>query len=511
MNKILNYMRLQSLLIPLLLLTAITISCNKTKEDTTATVIKPIFESDRQEISAGDSITFKDLSEGYVTRWKWTFEGGAPATSNLSSPTVTYTTPGTYAVTVELRNGDNKATLTKKDYIRVDYNQIKSDFTASATVSFTGQTVQFKDSSSGGPQTWLWEFVPVSGGTTLTSTEQNPSMVFTDTGYYNVSLTASNPSYSDKKTKARFIRIIDVNAVSADFSSDETATYAGGGIAFSDNSLGYVTAWQWNIQGPVTITSQEQNPVISFTTPGRYKVSLTASNSNKSITKSVDNYILVVPSDNLAAFFPFNGNIRDVGPNSIASNSLGAGVSFSSADRKGVQGNTAVFNGATGVILSNHAACNFGTSDYSISCWVKTPVTSKMMVWQESGKNGAKDNQTWLRLGDNTTDRVIRFDIEDGSGSAILNIGSASSVSDDQWHHLVAVRQGMVISVYIDGIKKGSLTASGLKDVSNDEDFKIGVQEGATSNSSFFNGEIDDVIIYNKALSDAEVLNLFNL
>jgi PKD repeat protein len=494
----------------LLLFMSVTISCNKPGDDRYKT-IKPVFESDRQEISAGDSVTFKDFSEGYATKWKWTFEGGAPDTSNLSSPVVTYNTPGVYSVTVEVSNGTTSTTLTKKEYIKVDYNQIKADFNASATVTFTGQTVAFKDSSSGGPQKWLWEFVPVSGGTTLKSTEQNPSLNFTDTGYYNVSLAASNPSYSDKKTKTNFLRVIDINAISADFTSNETATYAGGNISFSDRSLGFVTSWQWSIEGPVTITSQEQNPVINFTTPGRYKVSLTASNTNKSITKSISDYILVVPSEGLAAFLPFNGNIHDVGPNAIASTALGAGVDFNTSDRKGEQGNTANFNGATGVILADNNSTNFGANDYSVSCWVKTSVSSKMMVFQESGKNGAKDNQTWLRLGDNTTDKVIRFDIEDGTGSAILNIPSASKVSDGVWHHLVAVRQGLVISVYVDGVKINSLSASGLKVVSNNEDFKIGVQEGATSNSSFFNGDMDDVIIYNKALTDAEVLALFNL
>jgi len=504
-------MKMKSLPILFLMLVGILNSCKKHKEDATSLVIEAVFESDQQEISAGDSITFKDLSNGYVDKWKWTFEGGSPATSNLSSPVVKYNTPGVYAVTVELSNSSNQTVLTKKDYVRVDYNQVKADFNASATVSFTGQTVSFKDSSSGGAQTWLWEFVPVSGGVTLTSTQQNPSMVFTDTGYYNVSLTVSNPSYSNKETKNKFIRIIDINAVSADFSSDETATYAGGSIAFSDQSLGFITTWNWKAEGPVTVTSQEQNPVINFTTSGRYKISLTVSNGTKTITKFVDNYILVVPSGNLAAFFPFNGNINDVGPDAIATSSLGAGVSFSNADRKSQQGNTANFNGATGVIVANHNACNFGASDYTIACWVKTSVTSKMMLWQESGKKGAGDNQTWLRLGDNTTDRVLRLDVEDATGSAILNLGAAGKVSDDQWHHVVAVRQGTVTSVYIDGVKKSSLTASGLKVVSNDEDFKIGVQEGATSNSSFFNGDIDDVLIYNKALTDAEVLELFNL
>ncbi len=392
-------MKLKSLPVLLLLMIGIMNSCKKDKDDTVNTVIQPVFESDRQEISAGDSVVFKDLSEGYVTKWKWTFEGGTPATSNLSKPTVVYTTPGVYEVTVELSNAANDAVLTKKDYIRVDYNQVQADFNASLTVAFIGDIITFKDSSSGAPATWQWEFVPASGGTTLTSSLQNPSLAFTDTGRYTVSLTASNPSYSNKKTKTNFIHIIDPNAVSADFSSAEKATYAGGNIAFTDKSLGLVTNWNWNIEGPVTLTSQEQNPVINFTIPGRYKVSLTASNANATVTKSTDNYILVIPANGLAAFFPFNGSVNDAGPNSLSASSLGAGVSFTNADRKAQLGNTGTFNGATGVVVDDHSALNFGAENFTISTWIKTGNTGRMMIWQESGKNGSKDNQALVAYG----------------------------------------------------------------------------------------------------------------
>ena len=486
-------------------------ACKKEAKDDTGTPIEVIFETDRQEISAGDSIQFKDLSNGYVSKWTWTFEGGTPATSNLSSPVVVYATPGVYAVTVELSNSRNTVIETKKDYIRVDFNQVKADFTTAETVVYTGQTILFKDSSIGGPKSWQWQFVPVSGGTTQTSTVQNPSLQFTDTGYYQVSLTASNPSYTDTKTKNNYIRVIDINAVSADFTSAETATYAGGSIAFSDASLGTVTGWSWLVEGPVTLTSQVQNPVFNFTLPGRYRVSLTASNPNRSHTKTVNEYLLVVPSGDLAAFLPFNGSVRDVGPNSIPANTVGAGVSFSDRDRKSRQGHTGNFSGASGVVLTDHSATNFGANNYTVVCWVKTSATNRMMLWQESGKNGSGDNQTWLRMGDNTSTQFLRFATEDGSGSAILSLGSIAKLSDGQWHQVAAVRNGINTSVYVDGVKVGNLNATNLKVVSNAQNFKIGMQEGATSNSNFFNGQLDDLLIYNKALTDAEILELYNL
>jgi len=503
-------MQPRSLILLLLALAGFVNACKKDNDDAN-TAIEPIIEADRQEISAGDSVTFKDLSIGYVTKWKWTFEGGTPATSNLSKPTVTYSTPGLYAITVELSNAGSSVTVTKTDYISVDFNQVNADFTAGAAVCFSGENISFKDSSKGSPAAWQWEFLPVSGGATLTSTEQNPSITFTDTGYYTVKLTASNPSYSDEETKTNFIRVIDPNAVSADFSSASTATYEGGSITFSDQSLGLITTWNWQIEGPETLSSTEQNPTILFNLPGRYKVSLTIGNNNTSTSKTVDDYILVIPGASLAAFFPFNGNIDDAGPNSIGSSALGAGVQFTNADRLSATGNTATFNGATGVVVTNHSALNFGGTDYTVSCWVKTGATSRMMLWQESGKNGSGDNQTWLRMGDNATDRRLRFAVEDNTGSTIINMGASAFVADDAWHHVVAVRRGTVTTVYVDGVLKGTGNAANLKVVSNDQDFKIGVQEGASSNSSFFNGEIDDVIIYNKALTLTEIQALYNL
>ena len=114
-------------------------------------------------------------------------------------------------------------------------------------------------------------------------------------------------------------------------------------------------------------------------------------------------------------------------------------------------------------------------------------------------------------MGDNATDRRLRFTIEDGSGSSIINIGAAGFLADNQWHHVVAVREGLMTAVYVDGVQITSRTTGNLKNVSNSQGFKIGVQEGATSNSSFFDGEIDDFILYKKALSADEILALYNL
>jgi PKD repeat protein len=78
------------------------------------------FTSDKQEVLRGGEVAFSDLSSNFPTKWNWTFENGDPNTSNLQNPHVTYSTAGTYRVTLVASNslGDS-APLVKEGYITV--------------------------------------------------------------------------------------------------------------------------------------------------------------------------------------------------------------------------------------------------------------------------------------------------------------------------------------------------------------------------------------------------------
>jgi PKD repeat protein len=99
------------------------------------------FIADKQIICAGQQVKFADLSYHGVQSRTWTFAGGNPSTSTDSSVTVTYTTPGTYAVTLQVSDGNN--TLTKIDtaYITVLSN-------TGASVPFAENFESFTDLNS---------------------------------------------------------------------------------------------------------------------------------------------------------------------------------------------------------------------------------------------------------------------------------------------------------------------------------------------------------------------------
>ncbi len=81
---------------------------------------------------------------------------------------------------------------------------LMADFSANPNFLQVGQSVNFTDLSTGSPISWEWTF---EGGTPATSTEQNPVITYNEIGIYDVTLTVSNDTASDSKTKPGFIAV----------------------------------------------------------------------------------------------------------------------------------------------------------------------------------------------------------------------------------------------------------------------------------------------------------------
>ncbi len=81
-----------------------------------------------------------------------------------------------------------------------------ADFSASTTAVTTGGSVGFYDQSTNNPTSWSWTF---NGGTPSTSSVQNPVVSYNTAGTYSVTLTATNDTGNDTKTKTAFITVTD--------------------------------------------------------------------------------------------------------------------------------------------------------------------------------------------------------------------------------------------------------------------------------------------------------------
>ncbi|MFA5418640.1 MAG: BACON domain-containing carbohydrate-binding protein, partial [Bacteroidales bacterium] len=105
------------------------------------------FTASSTSVFAGSTINFTDQSTGDPTSWQWTFEGGDPATSSEQNPSVFYSTPGVYDVTLTVGDGTNTNTMIKQEYITIK-EEILSIDPISATVGMdAGSTVVALDAN----------------------------------------------------------------------------------------------------------------------------------------------------------------------------------------------------------------------------------------------------------------------------------------------------------------------------------------------------------------------------
>lgn len=480
-------------------------------------IIQADFEASSTTIKAGEKVIFNDLSTGNVSAWNWTFEGGIPATSQLSQPEVTYHAKGQYSVTLEVRNIDGAVTRTKENIITVGNSEVVADFTVNTANAMNDTPVTFTDLSTGSIDSWKWTFTPASGDV-VTSTEKNPEIIFTNPSVYTVKLEVSNEDYSDTKIVERYLTVIDAASVIADFTSDIQFTYEGRSIPFADKSVGRITSWLWEFEGANIPSSTAQNPIVTFTTAGSHKVRLTVSNGTVDDTMVKEKYINIISSNGLSAFFRFDGAVKDELSSVVTSKIEEKGrITFDVTDRKNQLGNAANLDGSGGFIVKDDDAFNFGTSDYTIAVWLKveeTNSTTRMVPWQESGASGSGDNQTWLRLYSTATNQLT-FATEDATGASTIHLTQSNSpevnnIADGHWRHVVCVRSGTRTRLYVDGIERRNTNASTVKNVSNAGEFKVGCQESGIGNyMNKFIGSMDDLIIYKRTLSAQEIATLY--
>ncbi len=248
-------------------------------------VVKPVaaFTASPTTIATGQNVQFTDQSKNNPTSWSWNF--GDEGTSTSQNPSHTYTTPGTYTVSLTSTNSAGSDAETKTNFIVV-VAPPEANFTASPTSITAGQSVQFTDQSKNNPTSWSWNFG--DGGT---STSQNPSHTYTTLGTYTVSLTSTNSAGSDTETKTNFI-VIGAPPVTA-FTASPTTITAGQSVQFTDQSTNNPTSWSWNFGDGGTSTSK--SPSHTYVTPGKYTVILTVTNGSGSDTETKSDLINVNP------------------------------------------------------------------------------------------------------------------------------------------------------------------------------------------------------------------------
>lgn len=198
-----------------------------------------------------------------ITSYTWNFGDGT--TSTLQNPAHTYTIQGSYRVSLVYTTSTGCTdSVVFNPGVRAG-TKPTADFSASPLQACASQAIQFNNLSSQADE-MLWSF-----GDSGTSGGVSPAHTYTDTGYFNIQLIATNSGCPDTMTKANYIRILP--PVSRFDIVPECSNRLM--MSFTDLSV-LPQTWLWDFGDGSTST--QQNPSHIYAAIGSYTVTLTVTN-----------------------------------------------------------------------------------------------------------------------------------------------------------------------------------------------------------------------------------------
>jgi hypothetical protein len=130
--------------------------------------------------------------------------------------------------------------------------------------------------------------------------------------------------------------------------------------------------------------------------------------------------------------------------------------------------------------------------------------------------NSTQTNRRFVNLATDSAYRNCSFDVIggpsgnincfDGTNSPTITNPTGASLANGNWHHFVAVFQTNNIHIYIDGVDKNLSSSNWINQTATNKELSIA---GSGVANQYFNGLIDDVRIYNRALSADEVMHSY--
>ena len=212
-----------------------------------------------------------------------------------------------------------------------------------------------------------------------------------------------------------------------------------------------------------------------------------------------------INNNGLSAYYTFDGNSNDFSGYDRNATVTGAALT---QDRHGNANRAYAFNGSNQYISTNHdASLNPGSAPYGVSMHYKTAATGQRELLMKTSVGA----QEFVSIQQN--DGNINATMVKASTTYTCNT-TGLSLNDGKWHHLLFQRNpGNVkdtLRIYIDGILKKQEIYGAVINVSPQENMYIGIRKNWNGGGLQFPyiGDIDNVMILNRRLSDAEINNL---
>ncbi len=214
-----------------------------------------------------------------------------------------------------------------------------------------------------------------------------------------------------------------------------------------------------------------------------------------------------IPTNGLIAYYPFNGNANDESENEF--NLTPQGLPTFTSDRFGNQNRSYLFNGTNDYFSTNFGLTN---SDVTFSFWVNSTSTSisgdrGVLIWNKNiGGGWGYGEDFYYYTGVNFGDKIL-FTCPESTDKECydLNGKSVYRVRKNVWNHIVLIYSSTGVRTYVNN----KLIVNSSNPVQFVGSGTLYIGRGNFPKVTYMQGSIDDIRIYNRALNDQEVSNLY--
>ena len=460
------------------------------------------------------AVSFTPATTGIITSWLWNFGDGTTSAGTGSTVTPaakSYANAGNFSASLTVTGPGGSATQTLANPISVAPPPPTVNFTASQNKGVAPLAVTFTPTTTGAITSWQWNF---GDGTTNAGTGSNVPIAiksYANAGSYAASLSVTGPGGSAAQTLPNPISVAPPPPT-VDFTVKQTGSSAPVAVTFTPTTTGPISNWQWSF-GDGTFVSGTTSTVPAeiklYGNAGAYAASLMVAGPGGTATQTLSSPLTInAPSSTSAT-------------GSSASNTSGLVAAYGFDEANGLyvedasgSGNYGVISGSStrvanslfGNALKLNGANNWVTVQNSPSLALATGMTLEAWVYPTVPMCGAStvimkegaSAETYLLAANNNTSQPMSA-VWTGSE---VTVGGSTQVPPNLWTHLAATYDGQYQSLYVNGVLVNMMPQTGAVTTSSGV-LRIG---GNALWGGYFQGYIDEVRIYNRALTNAQIV-----
>ena len=216
--------------------------------------------------------------------------------------------------------------------------------------------------------------------------------------------------------------------------------------------------------------------------------------SIKTMAQTIPSY---VPTNGLVGWWPFNGNANDESGNGNHGTVNGATLT---SDRFGNTANSYDFSSCQ-YIDFGMTSINFLSSNFTVSLWFNhvSPQNNGYLISKRFSDSWG--NFWEMRPYDCTINQTNSNDL------GVLNFNSLVG----QWYNYILIRTGNKINLYVNGVLEDFAFTNNTLNMNNNSTIRVGaILAPINGLVGCYSGKLDDIAIWNRALSENEIKSLYN-